>query len=406
MKPNLLVFTSTFPRWPNDTDPPFVYELAKRLTDEFNVYVLAPHYTGAKTHEHMDGVSVYRFRYFFEKYERLAGATGILPTLKTNKFYFILVPFFLVIGFLNLLKLLYKLRPDVVHSHWLIPQGFLTALAAKIFRTPFIVTVHGADLFALNNGYLRWLKVFTVNCADKITIVSTAMLNQAQREFPSRDNFVLIPMGVDSNLFKRPQRKTDQLNIYPQALRVLFVGRITEKKGVQYLIEAATHLKMKNIDFQITIVGDGELRKELQEYVEKSGIGNFVKFLGAKPNHELPYIYAKHDLFVGPSIRTSTGDTEGLGLTFVEAGMSGCVLIGTDVGGISDVIRDGKTGYLIPEKNSAAIAERITHVSQNRIAMQKLEEKCRKECVEKFDWQVISRQYSRLLMTIVNQRPS
>ncbi len=109
-KKKLLVVSSTFPRcqesmilehdqeqqfltWRNDTIPPFVYELSKRLTDDFDVYVLAPHYPGAKTFEIMDNMKVYRFRYFLEKYQKLAGNTAILPTLKKNKLFYFQVPF-------------------------------------------------------------------------------------------------------------------------------------------------------------------------------------------------------------------------------------------------------------------------------------------------------------------------
>ena len=82
MKPRILVFTSTFPRWQNDTDPPFVYELCKRLTDDFDVHVLTPHYPGAKYEEIFCGVTVRRYRYFLPKFEKLAGSVGILPTLR------------------------------------------------------------------------------------------------------------------------------------------------------------------------------------------------------------------------------------------------------------------------------------------------------------------------------------
>lgn len=76
----VLVLTTTFPRWKDDTNPPFIYELFKRLTDEFDVSVLPPHYPGAKTFEVMDKIKIYRFRYFIEKYEKPTGSGGILST--------------------------------------------------------------------------------------------------------------------------------------------------------------------------------------------------------------------------------------------------------------------------------------------------------------------------------------
>ena len=95
-KKKLLVTTSTFPRWENDTDPPFVYELSRRLANSFDITVLAPNYPGALTREEMSGIQVHRFRYFFKKLEILAGSEGILPTLKKNVLFNFLVPFFLL----------------------------------------------------------------------------------------------------------------------------------------------------------------------------------------------------------------------------------------------------------------------------------------------------------------------
>ena len=93
-KKRLLVVASRFPIWKNDTILPFVYELSRRLTDEFNVYDLAQHYPGAKSFEILDNMKAYRFHYFLKKYEKLAGNTAILPTLRKNKFFYFQFPFF------------------------------------------------------------------------------------------------------------------------------------------------------------------------------------------------------------------------------------------------------------------------------------------------------------------------
>ena len=98
-KKHRLIVTSTFPRWKNDTDPPFVFELAKRLTNDFTVTVLTPNYTGALSYENIEGITVHRFRYFLKNFEKLAGSEGILPTLKRNRLFYLLVPFFILAEF-------------------------------------------------------------------------------------------------------------------------------------------------------------------------------------------------------------------------------------------------------------------------------------------------------------------
>src|SRR3989338_2119934 len=182
-KKKLLVFASTFPRWKDDTNPPFVYELSKRLTNDFDVFVLAPHYKGAKRFEIVDNMKIYRFKYFIEKYEKLAGSGGILPTLKKNKLFYLQVPFFLTAEYFALKKLVKKIKPDIIHAHWIIPQGFITELVKKTSRkenkVEYVVTSHGSDLMGIKN--LSSIKKFVMNNSKYVTVVSSALKNEVKK---------------------------------------------------------------------------------------------------------------------------------------------------------------------------------------------------------------------------------
>jgi hypothetical protein len=175
MKPKLLVLTSTFPRWRIDTDPPFVYELSRRLTDTFDVTIHTPHYPGARTREMMAGMHIYRFRYFWGPFEKLAGSTGILPTLHHNKLYYGLVPFLLLAQLFSLLLLVRKIRPDIIHAHWIIPQGFVAVLVQAFSGVPVVITAHGADVFGLQGSLLEAIKRFTLRRVRGVTVVSRAL---------------------------------------------------------------------------------------------------------------------------------------------------------------------------------------------------------------------------------------
>jgi len=102
----LLILTSTFPRWENDEDPPFVFELCNRLKTDYSIHVLAPNYPGASKEEDFIGIHVKRFRYFFDPFERLAYHGGILAKLKKNPFQYGLLPFFFVGELFALIKML------------------------------------------------------------------------------------------------------------------------------------------------------------------------------------------------------------------------------------------------------------------------------------------------------------
>jgi len=395
-KPKLLVLTSTFPRWQNDTDPPFVYELSRRLTENFSVTVLAPHYPGARRHENLEGMEVYRYRYFSEKFEKLAGSSGILPTLRKHKLYLLVIPFFLLAQLISLVRLCFRSQPDIIHAHWLIPQGFMAGLSKLFTGIPFIVTAHGADVFGLNGWLPKRFKTFSLAKAARITVVSRA-LYQTLTTDQLHDKLSIIPMGVDSKRFSPARQPKNKNRGRENRPKLLFVGRFSEEKGVSYLLQAMPHILKKFPLAKLCLVGAGELGENLKKQAKELQIEDNVEFCGAIPNSELPDYYVAADIFIGPSIHATGGDTEGFGLTFVEASLSGCLVIGTDVGGIGDIIKNGETGFLIPEKDSPAIAEKVIYALLHREEMQTIRKNATRYCQENFDWRVISHKYSDLL---------
>ncbi len=398
-KPKLIVVTSTFPRWKNDTDPPFVYKLSKRLSDTFDITIHTPHYPGAKKQELMDGMEVHRFRYFPAPYEKLAGSTGMLPTLQQNRLYYVVVPFFLFFQFISLLRLILKIKPDCLHAHWIFPQGFIAVLLKVLLRIPAVVTAHGADVYGLKGVVFSAIKRFTLNRASNVTVVSNALAEALDDMISSKDSLQVIPMGVNAQMFS-PYRKVGWFRekYAIKDLFLLYVGRLTEKKGVCHLIDAMPILLKDLPQVKLLVVGSGELEQTLIAHVVKQGLTDQVFFVGGLTNRELPALYASADMFIAPSIEAKSGDTEGFGLTLVEASMSGCIVIASSVGGIGDIIVDGETGFLVEPENAQLLAEKILHVQQYSIEiLDEVRKSGRERCVERYDWQVVAKQYSEVL---------
>ena len=397
-KKKLIIVASTFPRWKNDTDPPFVFELAKRLVGDFNVSVLAPSFPGSLAEETMEGVKVYRFRYFLKSLEILAGSEGILPTLKKNKLFSLLIPFFILAELIALLKLIKKDRPDIIHAHWILPQGFVTALAHKITGVPFVVTTHGGDIYGLQGSFASALKSFALKNAKTVTVVSKDIQDTIKHKFGKNIHTDIVPMGVDSILF-HPDKKNSQLKEKYGITGpfLLFVGRLTEKKGVKYLIKAMPAILKDFPESKLLIVGTGEQKQDLLQLTRELNVADNIIFHGAVPNSELPDYFATADIFIGPSVTAAGGDTEGFGLTFVEAGMSGCFVIGTDVGGIGDIIEDGKTGFLIQEKDPDQLSETITMIFKKRNVLAHMKDNTRPNLCRRFDWSAIAEKYKEVL---------
>lgn len=227
-KPTLLVLTSTYPRWLADAEPGFVHELSRRLTNRFRVIVLAPHASGAKCRETMDGVEIVRYRYAPERLETLVNDGGVVANLKQARWKYLLVPGFILMQAWTAWQRLRRDHVDVIHAHWLIPQGLIAALLQWLpgRRVPFVVTSHGADLYALKGRLLGRVKAFVARRAAAVTVVSSAMRERLHALNVDEGKVSVLPMGVDLS-----ERFTPDPAVPRSDREILFVGRLVEKKG-------------------------------------------------------------------------------------------------------------------------------------------------------------------------------
>ncbi len=357
-KKKLLVTASTFPRWENDTEPRFVLDLSKALTEYFDVTCLVPACPGAKDSEVLEGVKVLRYHYFpIHKFETLCYPGAIVPRIKEKKIRAILVPF-LFLGLWNALRKNLK-NYDFVHAHWLIPQG----IVQSFFNTPYIVTGHGGDVCSLNKGIARSLKKRCIKRAQKVTVVSEHLRQRVLELVPDVD-IDIISMGVDTSAFG-PQYRVENYFGQGDKKAVLFVGRLAEIKGVKYLIEA-----MKNVDANLYVVGDGPLRSELEE--QAKSMSNVI-FLGSKTHKELKNIYASADIFCLPSITAKGGDQEGMPTVLFEAMASGLPIVSTNTGGIIQLVKNGESGLLCEEKCAWQIVDNISSLLNDNDLYKKLQ---------------------------------
>ena len=398
----VLVMTSTFPRWPRDTQPAFVYNLSARLTQKFDVTILAPHAPHCKAVEQWDGLRVLRFRYFWpERFELLAYG-GILANLERNRLLWFLVPFFLAAEFLAALRATYSYRIDVLHAHWVIPQGIVATLVGWITRRPVLITCHAADIYGLR-GWLRdRVRRWALNRCSYITAVSHGLLEairalRVNGQIPS----AVISMGVDTNDF-HPQKRDQGLRerLCGHGPMLLFVGRLVEKKGVEYLLGAMPAVLQTFPDATLVIVGDGHPRSDLEALAKSLRVDGHVRFVGAVPHIDLPSYYATADLFVGPSIVASGGDAEGLPVVFIEAMSSGCPTVGSDVGGMGEVIVHDRTGIMVRERDPEAIAGAICNLLGDPVLMERLRNEALLWVRERFNQQLLANKYGEVITRV------
>jgi len=381
----LLVLTSTFPRWEGDNTPPFVYDLCRRLTRNFEVWIIAPHAAGAAIREDMGEIHVVRFRYLPDCMEHLAYDGGILANLRNNPLNFLAIPFFLWALWRELQRMLRHISFDVIHAHWIIPQGWIAARRGGRNETPRLVcTVHGSDLNVLRNPIFKQIQHWVFQHADAITVVSHALAEKALALGAPPTRLAVVPMGIDVQRLFVPSSD-------PGNRAILFVGRLVPEKGPEVLIDAMPLVLEKHPDATLHVVGDGPLRTHLAARAHQLGIEHRITFHGAMPHAELPRFFRNASIFVLPSLN------EGFGLTAAEALACNRAVIASALPALRDFIKDGETGLLFPPGNSVALAERILHLFANESLRHALASAGRAVAADRFEWNAVAKRYSAIL---------
>jgi glycosyltransferase involved in cell wall biosynthesis len=392
----VIMLASSYPRSADDTASVFLRYLAESLYKRgLEVHVLAPadRESGSETEK---GVTVHRFRYFPGTWQRLAYGSGILPNLKRNSLLWGQVPFFLTSMTYSLLRLMREIQPDIVHAHWLLPQGTIAVLVKSFRKIPVITTVHGGDVFALQGTLLGKIKRFTLRRSDAWTS-NTRASSDAVGDGASVPRPQIIPMGVDIERFASGNRDRWRQGLGPDDNVVLFVGRLVEKKGVDDLIEAFSLLPSGiQARTRLWIVGSGEQETALKAQSRELGLSDRTTFWGKIPNSELPDFYAAADLFVGPSVMATSGDTEGQGVVFLEAFAARLCVLATRIGGISEVVESGKTGLLVEPRNPGQLADIIAKLLNDQDLRARLTSNAFEIVVAEYDWNNIAGSFEEI----------
>lgn len=361
----ILVVASTFPARHDDPVPAFVQDqliAMKEVEPSLDIHVLAPHDGRSRTstfvaHRHY---TEHRFHYFWpRRAERLAGR-GILPTLHANPLYYAVVPFFGAAETLALLRLVRRLRPDLVYAHWFTPQAIAARLVAAWTGTPFAYTTHAADVSVWKKVPLLGGPVVRriTRRAERVTAVSRRSMARL-RQFFGDDEWAgmssrtaIIPMGVhlpDADGL-RPDEETDTL---------LFVGRLAEKKGVQYLLPAFARIMAELPAWRLVVAGDGPWLGHLRRQAEQLGLAQRVSFPGYVTGEAKDALIRSAGVYVVPSIVTPGGDAEGLPVSLMEGLAYGKICVASYESGADDILTHGVDGLMVTGGDVEGLAQAL-----------------------------------------------
>lgn len=397
--PRVLMLTSTLPRWPGDAEPAFILDLARVMQARAVVELIAPHAPGAARREVLQGVPVTRFRYWWPRWQAVAYQGGITWRLQENPWRLLQLPgLFAALIWTIARRLRQAPAIDLIHAHWLLPQGLAALLARRLANraVPILCTSHGGDLFGLRGVMFAVLKRWVLRGCEGISVVSRAMAAEATRLAPGIAPAV-IPMGTDLHTRFVP----GPMALAERKRQLIFVGRLVPKKGLAHLLDALHLLHRDGLDLRLTVVGHGPLQPTLRAQCTTLGLDGRVQFAGPIPHERLAAQYQSAMLAVFPFVEAADGDQEGFGLVMVEAMGCGCTVVASALPAVRDVIQDGETGLLVAPGSAPALAAAIARVIRDPALAERIAAQGRQQALSRFDWTVtghaFEQQYRALL---------
>ena len=385
-RPTLLVLASTYPGAADDGTPAFVRDLAVAESADFDTVVLVPRVPGAARREATGGISVERFRYFPRRWEDLADG-AILENLRLRRSRWLQVLPFVLAEAWALRRAVRRHRPDVLHVHWIVPQGVAALLAAR--DVPWLVTTLGGDVYALSDPVSSRLKRAVLRRAGAVTAMNADMTARLVAQGAPAQHTHVLPMGADVTAVRAAG-----VGVARQPGRILFVGRLVEKKGLAVLLDALRRVRTPG--WSLEVVGDGPLRPAL----EAAAAGLPVTFRGALPRTGLARAYARSEVVAVPSVAAASGDQDGLPVALLEGMAAGCAVVGSRIAGIDAAVLDGDSGLLVPPGDAAALAAALEELLGDPEKRAKLGTAARARS-EEFSVDTVGARYRSLLRDVV-----
>ena len=276
---------------------------------------------------------------------------------------------------------------DLLHAHFGV-EGLYALPFALRHELPLITTFWGFDATMsrtklLLSGKPAWMRyaLFAERLRRRGTLfiaVSEFIRSRLLESGFPPDRTIVHYNGVDLTAFTPPDHETD-------ARTILSVGRLVEKKGMEYLIEAFARIAGEVPEVRLEIAGDGPLRRPLEQLTSERGLSARVTFHGSLPHPVVAGLMQRASIVCQPSVTAANGDSEGLPTVVLEAAATGRPLIGTHHSGIPEIIADGTTGFLVPERDVAALADRLLLLLTSAELRRKMGDAGRRRIEQEFD---------------------
>jgi len=433
------VLTHNYPRFPGDFSGTFIEALCQELTrQQQRVTIWAPYdpaYTSGECrlrnveyvmHQH-SALNLRLYRYALSDQAHTLGYMRTMQSdLALRRESYWLGPAMMAAGIAKVVRDARRLRPQVLHAHWLLPNGFIGAVASRLLGIPLVISVPGSDAQVANaNPFFRTLARFAMRQASLMTANSADLRDAVAALEPSvLPKFDLILYGTDPQALKPDPTGVLELqnadfglrssndtpssketlphsptpysllptphSPLPHPFTLLCVGRMVYKKGFDMLIRALADPALHGQDLVVVMVGEGDQKAEWQTLAQQLGVADRLRWVGNVPKHRIGVYYNACDVLINPAVRKPV---DGLNVCVLDAMSCGKPVVGSTVAGNPLAIVDGETGFLTPAGDPAALAQALARLAADPALRERMGKAARRRIEIDLGWPPLAQRY-------------
>jgi glycosyltransferase involved in cell wall biosynthesis len=390
------VLTHNYPRFAGDFSGTFVEALCAEFATQGNqVTVWAP-YDPAYARPLHGNVDLRLYRYAWpDRYHRLGYMRSMQSDLALRLDAYLLSPALFGAGIATVLREAKRLRPDVLHAHWILPNGYIGAVVSRRLGIPLVVSVPGSDAqVAGKNALFRSMARFTFRQAGLLTANSEALRDSVVTLGADPAKFDMIIYGTDPAALRPDPAGVAQLRgelALPDGATVLLaVGRMVYKKGFDVLVRALAEPALQARPVAAVLVGQGDQWAEWQALAASLGVADRVRWVGNVPKDRIGVYYNLADVLVMPAV---SRPADGLNVCVLDAMSCARPVVGSNVAGNPLAVVDGVTGLLVREQDPTALAAALARLIDDAGLRRAMGAAGRARIEQELGWPHLARRY-------------
>lgn len=390
----VLMVATSYPKFPGDTTAPFIQEIAAGVVAHgHDVRIVLPNHRAFKHQSTERGVELVTFRYAPHASLEVWGyAESLKADVGLKQTALLAAMFALPATYIALRNHIRIFQPDIIHAHWLLPNGLPAMIASQLYGIPLVISMHGSDVAMAERNTVFRTFAKRIFLQSRMNTACSGDLHRRAIALGARsaDTHVL-PYGVAVDAFDPDARNRtwihQRFGIDEAAPLIVAVGRFVYKKGFQTLIDALTHIRTCVPGVRLLLVGYGDLQHEYEHRIASLGVQDLVVMPGQLLRDDVARAIASADIYCVPSVHDESGNVDGLPNSLLEGMAAGRAVVASAIAGIPDVITHGVHGLLVPEGDAEALATAICQLVDAPSYAQELGRQARHRIVDELTWE-------------------